>query len=280
LQQIIPNLASLSCNTSLFESQQTVVDSITAYFAQIIVFLLKTREHFGRPKVQRWLKASFTNEFDETLESLERCAKQVAEVLRITALEGAKSSDVQEILHTSVTTNDEVEGEQNPRTENPSYNPETIQTGPPTDSGYASARHDKFEHTQNALVEEYTQSIEDVRSRLLTDEGNATIKNNTSEGGQNLKDLESDEIRTVYSDASSVPALKKESYISELADDLFSKACSEKPDSQTIERISRILPELLKAFALKVGHNASTQMHRDVIFLSINIEGEFCLPKL
>lgn len=60
--------------------------------------------------------------------------------------------------------------------------------------------------------------------------------------------------------------MKKENYISELADDLFSKVRSEQPDSQTMERIYGILPELLKIFALKVGHNSPTQMHCDVMF--------------
>lgn len=165
-----------------------------------------------------------------------------------------------------VATNDKVEGKQNLRTEDRSHNPEIIQTRPPTDSGYASATHDKFKHTQNARAEDYTQSTEEVQFRPPMDEGYASATKNISEVAQNPKDLEWDDARTVYSDASSLPALEKENYISELADDLFSKVRSEQADGQTVERISGILPELLKAFALKVGHNAPTQMHRDVMF--------------
>lgn len=162
-------------------------------------------------------------------------------------------------------TNDKVEGKQNRRTEDCSHNPEAIQTGPPTDSAYASATHGKFEHAQNARAEDHAQSTEHVQLRPPTDEEYASAANNTSEGAHSPKDQASDDIRTVYSYASSLCALKEESYISELADNLFSNVRSEQPDAQAMERISGILPELLKAFALKVGHNAPTQMHCDIM---------------
>jgi hypothetical protein len=111
--------------------------------------------------------------------------------------------------------------------------------------------------TAKKLLEHYEASLVD---------GYASATNNRSEGAQNPKDLEWDDVRTVYSDTSSLPAFEKENYVSELADDLFSKVHSEQLDGQTMERISGILPGLLKAFALKVGHNAATQMHRDVMF--------------
>jgi ankyrin repeat protein len=111
--------------------------------------------------------------------------------------------------------------------QNPAMDSEVMQTEPPTDSGYASG---------------------------------ATGRNNISE------DAQSDDIGTVYSDASSLPAWDHGSYISELANSLLHEIRSEQPDDTTLEQISQILPELLKAFALKVGHNASTQMHRDVMF--------------
>ena len=117
--------------------------------------------------------------------------------------------------------------------QNPAMDSEVMQTEPPPDSGYASG---------------------------------ATVRNNISEDAQDSRDVESDDIGTVYSDTSSLPAWNHESYISELADSLLHEIRSEQPDDTTLEQISRILPELLKAFALKVGHNASTQMHRDVMF--------------
>jgi hypothetical protein len=95
-------------------------------------------------------------------------------------------------------TNDKVEGKQNDQTEDLLH----IQVGPPTDSGYASATHEKFDHAQNLGAEDE----------------------------QNLKNLESDDIGTVYSDASSLPPLKNENYISELDNDLFSKVRSKQHD--------------------------------------------------
>jgi hypothetical protein len=54
--------------------------------------------------------------------------------------------------------------------------------------------------------------------------------------------------------------------ISELANSLLHEIRSEQLDDTILQQISRILPELFKTFALKVGHNASAQMCRDVMF--------------
>jgi hypothetical protein len=97
------------------------------------------------------------------------------------------------------------------------------------------------------------------------DGGYESAGNSISEDTRFLRDVESDDTRTVYSDASSLPAWKNESYISELANSLLSEIRSKRFDDTTLEQIFEILPELLKAFALRVGHNASTQMHRDVM---------------
>ncbi|KAF3922928.1 hypothetical protein ABW20_dc0101051 [Dactylellina cionopaga] len=83
-----------------------------------------------------------------------------------------------------------------------------------------------------------------------------------------------DDAKTIYSDASSVATLVKEHYISELADALFHEIRTDQPDSKTLERISIALPELLKAFALKVGYNASSQMHRDIMFFVHKYRGD------
>ncbi|RYP19648.1 hypothetical protein DL765_003241 [Monosporascus sp. GIB2] len=152
----------------------------------------------------------------------------------------------------------EVERKQNLQTDDHSLNIEAVQPGPPTDSGYASATHDKYGHTQ---------STGDVEFRPPIDGVHASAMNNTFEVAYNQQDSKSDDVGTVYSDASSLPALAaEESYISELADDLFKRVCSGQSDGQVMEKISGILPKLLKAFALKVGHNALSQMHRDIMY--------------
>jgi hypothetical protein len=159
-------------------------------------------------------------------------------------------------------TDDNVEGRQSAQTEDLSH----IQAGPPTDSGYASAMHRKSDHEPNLGVEDHRHRTEEVQSSLSTDDAYVSAMNKLSDCEQDLNDLESDDIRTIYSDASSLPLRKMEAYISELADDLFSKVCFLLSDVETMESISRALPELLKAFALRVGYNAPTQMHRDVMF--------------
>ncbi|VUC25621.1 unnamed protein product [Clonostachys rosea] len=75
-----------------------------------------------------------------------------------------------------------------------------------------------------------------------------------------------DDTATEYSDTSSVATWKKESYIEEFVDDLLARVHELHPDEETLERISTLLPDLLKAFALRVGYNAPSRMHRDVMY--------------
>ncbi|KAH8803410.1 hypothetical protein F5884DRAFT_683898 [Xylogone sp. PMI_703] len=160
-----------------------------------------------------------------------------------------------------VAINNRVEGEQNSRTEDRPHNPEALQAGPPTDSGYASITHNKL---QNAQTEDRTQRNEDVQFRPA-DEKHASATNNTCESAQHQEIQELDDARTVYSDASSLSALEKEKYKSEIAQDLFNKVRTEQVDDQAMERITKILPEMLKAFALKIGHNPLAQICLDIM---------------
>ncbi|EHK16148.1 uncharacterized protein TRIVIDRAFT_132203, partial [Trichoderma virens Gv29-8] len=81
---------------------------------------------------------------------------------------------------------------------------------------------------------------------------------------QEPAEQDADDAATEYSNASTTFSRQK-SYIRELANDLFSKISLLNADESTVRRVSAILPELLKAFALKVGHDAPTQQHRDVM---------------
>ena len=160
-------------------------------------------------------------------------------------------------------THNTVEDKQTPLADHQPSNSGIIQFGPATDSGYASATLENFALAQNSQPESQIRGTEDpIWSH--SDAGLPTVTNSMSNSSQNLTELEYD-VKTVYSDAS-IPGLEKESYISELANDLLSKARSEQPDSQMIQRISLSLPKLLRAFALKVGYNAPSQMHRDVMW--------------
>lgn len=126
---------------------------------------------------------------------------------------------------------------------------ETVQIGPFSDSGYASAPDNLLHHIHNTL-----------------DDG---FEHNTISGSpERHEDVDPSEWRTVYSATSSVSSSRQEGYISELTDDLLGRIRSEDLDEKIIERMIRALPRLLKAFALKFGFNAESQMHRDVMFFT------------
>ncbi|KAF4442817.1 hypothetical protein F53441_11645 [Fusarium austroafricanum] len=74
-----------------------------------------------------------------------------------------------------------------------------------------------------------------------------------------------DDLATEYSYASSTTSSRQKVYILELANDLYDRIKPEDPGQITQEKVDAVLPKLLKAFALKVGHCAPTQMHRDVM---------------
>ncbi|KAL7914154.1 hypothetical protein GGI35DRAFT_490451 [Trichoderma velutinum] len=76
---------------------------------------------------------------------------------------------------------------------------------------------------------------------------------------------EFDDNKTVYSDLSSLSPDICEGYISGLTDLLANIVIGLDLDSNAQERILDILPDVLEGFALKIGHNAPNQMHRDVM---------------
>lgn len=112
---------------------------------------------------------------------------------------------------------------------------------PETDSGYASLATNRFDssmkHAQQA----------------------------TSATAHELDEQDSDDAATAYSNAPSATFSMQEEYIEALADDLFKKMRSLNVSEEPQTGISMILPELLQAFALKVGHDAPTPIHLDVM---------------
>ncbi|GAP91233.1 putative Pfs domain protein [Rosellinia necatrix] len=109
----------------------------------------------------------------------------------------------------------------------------------PTDSGYASAMHCKkiWQNPPDQVQIECTQDPEN----------------------------ETQDIITVYSDTSSLTFSGQENYMLELADDLYDIVSYWNPDFNTKERIATVLPDLLRDFALKIGNDAETQLHRNVM---------------
>jgi ankyrin repeat protein len=119
------------------------------------------------------------------------------------------------------------------------------------------------EASSNADLKDRTHDAETVKKQVHTDSGyatqHATTLNTTFDVVENPEDA-----GTVYSDESSL-ASKEDSYMTDLAHDLYSKVSSEELDENCIKRILAILPELLKDFALRIGHNAHSRKHSDIM---------------
>ncbi|KAK9444429.1 Pfs domain protein [Metarhizium brunneum] len=75
----------------------------------------------------------------------------------------------------------------------------------------------------------------------------------------------SDDADSIYTAGPGLPLSKKNAYIFSLADDLLNKAFTEKPDEDGLDRIEKLLPQLLKTFAMKVGSSHPMQIYRDIM---------------
>ncbi|KAF5560177.1 nucleoside phosphorylase [Fusarium napiforme] len=106
-------------------------------------------------------------------------------------------------------------------------------------------------------------------SASLTDSNNKNTNDAPAvdESSQGVEHPIIDDSATEYSDVSSTTFSRKQLYIQELAKDLYDKLSIRAVDLGKDRRldISAKLPCLLKAFALKIGYCATTQMHRDVM---------------
>jgi hypothetical protein len=74
--------------------------------------------------------------------------------------------------------------------------------------------------------------------------------------------------RTIYAVSATLttPALGDKGYIGELAEQLFGAVNCNGLTQDALDRLSQSLPDLLRAFAVKIGYQASSQMHRNVMF--------------
>ncbi len=75
-----------------------------------------------------------------------------------------------------------------------------------------------------------------------------------------------DDGATQYSDSSfEYRPLGRNKYIRRFADSLFSEVNAARPDKAVMERVARVLPDLLQAFALRVGHDAPKPMNTELM---------------
>ncbi|KAF3206694.1 hypothetical protein TWF191_001361 [Orbilia oligospora] len=121
---------------------------------------------------------------------------------------------------------------------------------------------------QDNLEEQLSITI--ATTFTTTNATTTTTDPTTSDTNITTAGLDTDDVETIYSDTSSFATSEKENYISELAAVLFHEIREllrgDNSETTIWERISIALSELLKAFALKVGYNAPSQMHRDIMF--------------
>ncbi|KAL4913592.1 purine and uridine phosphorylase [Aspergillus aurantiobrunneus] len=130
---------------------------------------------------------------------------------------------------------------------------------PLTDSGYASTTHQKV-----LREEEYRRdNVHDVQSIVSGEEEFSSPP--AAASPRNAEDDHSDDAESIYTAGPGISPSDQQSYISELANDLFRKVQYDQDDQHLPERIHGILPRLLKAFAMRFGQLGSTQIHRDIM---------------
>jgi hypothetical protein len=135
--------------------------------------------------------------------------------------------------------------------------------GPSTNSAYES-RTDGTSMPTFGVSGRNTETTDTEYSR-----GNSTsAESQLSADKQHGKNPGLYTAETVYSKSatSALPISRDKEYITKLAAELFYTVKSYHSDRKTLRRISEILPDLLRAFALKLGHKAQIQMQRDVSY--------------
>jgi hypothetical protein len=204
---------------------------------------------FNEPEEEKLSTVAFTHV------DLEHFRRRDVSSLQLAALDGLhrfsnpsspiKASDVSADLHK------EVDGR-------PSFTVGTF-----TDSGYASTRHGLSSKARSGGVENVSQ-VEDEHLTRSNDPSDS-ITGAEPDPTEVAEDTEQAEVKSIYSDASSISDEKREMFISELAEEFANVVRPYQPDEQSWQRLSKLLPELLRGFAFRFGQNASSQIHRDVM---------------
>jgi hypothetical protein len=116
---------------------------------------------------------------------------------------------------------------------------------PFTDSGYASAPN---RNTTSNLQ--------------LMDQPRLSEKNKPT---GTINDTDGEDFKTIYSAGSTVDRPLAQQYIADLCSNIFSKL-GKQFDSQIWSTISSALPELMKAFAIKIGYDSSAQINQEIMY--------------
>ncbi|OBT60198.1 hypothetical protein VE03_10408 [Pseudogymnoascus sp. 23342-1-I1] len=80
-----------------------------------------------------------------------------------------------------------------------------------------------------------------------------------------MGDEDTEDAGTIYSAATSIDLPHSQQYIAELCSDIFSKL-ENHFDSTNWNTLEKALPSLIKAFAIKIGHDSSVQVNQDIMY--------------
>ena len=135
----------------------------------------------------------------------------------------------------------------------------------PTDSSYVSRSYGQSVRIQSSTGKNLEVITEDTEH---TREDSAIVESQSLVDKQDVQPSGLYSTETIYSksETSTLPPPRYKDYIVDLATELFSTVNSCEPNRESLERIGEMLPDLLRAFALKIGHKAETSMQRDVSY--------------
>ena len=117
---------------------------------------------------------------------------------------------------------------------------------PFTDSAYASLPH--------------LGPSQDVPSSLEKPQCPAKIGPSTT-----TEDIDRGDTKTVYSAATTIGLTRTQNYITDLCSDIYCEI-RQYFDAKLWSTISRALPGLIKAFAIKIGYDSSAQVNREIMY--------------
>jgi hypothetical protein len=123
-------------------------------------------------------------------------------------------------------------------------------------------------HSDIVKKESYTTTAKDVP---FTDSGYGSISNpiqladvNTEGPMATIREADVD-AQTLYSDATTMAHMDVQQYISDLSDDIYGKLRFQ-ISSTDWSILAKTLPELMKAFAIKIGYGSPVQANRDIMY--------------
>lgn len=132
---------------------------------------------------------------------------------------------------------------------------------------------DGFDKLDSPGPQEFSRDFKDEGA--FTDSGYASapnmngylsIKSPTGKrGSPGPNCTDNDDTATLYSAGTTVAPARAQTYISEICNDIYSKL-NDSVNAKTWPVVSKILPDLIKAFAVRLGNDCAVQVNRDIMY--------------